>query len=120
MKRWNRSKHTITQIKKNVLFLMKQVLTTRSQHCLEQLFKREVVRKETRSDPTDNKKYTIFCKTSHLNALCNEINRYDLPDIDTILSRLRDLEKTVILSLLHLIKSTPSVLVRSTHRAPMA
>jgi hypothetical protein len=67
-----------------------------AKHSLERLTLRqntEIVTRETRSDPTDNKTYVIYCKTSLLNALCNEISRYDLPDIDTILSRLRNAER---------------------------
>jgi hypothetical protein len=64
-----------------------------AKHSLEQLVKKEVVTKETRSDPTDGKKYITYCKTSLLNALCKEISKYDLPDIDTILTRLRNAER---------------------------
>jgi hypothetical protein len=55
-----------------------------AKHSLEQLFNKEIVTRETRSDPTDDKKYITYCKTSLLNALCKEISRYDLPDIETI------------------------------------
>jgi len=64
-----------------------------AKHSLEQLFKKEVVTKETISDPTDGKTYITYCKTSLLNALCKEIGKYDLPDIDTILTRLRNAER---------------------------
>ncbi|MGB7956933.1 MAG: hypothetical protein WCF23_23410 [Candidatus Nitrosopolaris sp.] len=64
-----------------------------AKHSLEQLFNKQVVRREIRSDPTDKKEYITYCKTSLLNALCKEIGRYDQPDIDAILSRLRNAER---------------------------
>jgi hypothetical protein len=64
-----------------------------AKHSLERLtnfMEREIVTRETRFDPTDNKTYVVYCKTSLLNVLCNEISRYDLSDIETILSRLKE------------------------------
>ncbi len=87
-------KHMTTHMKKNALFSDESSPYYKiAKHSLEQLVKKEVVTKETRSDPTDGKKYITYCKTSLLNAHCKEISKYDLPDIDTILTRLRNAER---------------------------
>lgn len=66
-----------------------------AKHSLERLtnfMEKEIVTRETSLDPTDNKTYIVYCKTSLLNALCNEISRSNLPDIETIFFRLRNAE----------------------------
>ena len=50
---------------------------------------RQVLRTEIWRDQSDNRQYTVYCKTDLLNALCPIITRYRLPDIDSTLEEYR-------------------------------
>jgi hypothetical protein len=51
------------------------VASTFKFHCVDQLVTRQVLRTEIWRDQSDNRQYTVYCKTDLLNALCPIITR---------------------------------------------
>jgi hypothetical protein len=64
-------------------------------YCLEALIKKQVLIKDVIQDPFDDKKYTIYCKTDQLNAICPKINNIHLPVIEKILEEHRGSNRSV-------------------------